>query len=119
MTSRLDTRIEELRARRSDTLRKKEAELAEMQAQLERSVATFEKKIAVEVDRIGGVMQVTDRRVVAAEKRQSELEENLAALSQESSILLRRQRLLGFGVLVGSAIISGVVLSCATLANKF
>ncbi|MGI3167449.1 hypothetical protein [Pseudooceanicola sp. 200-1SW] len=110
MTSRLDTRIEELRARRSGTLRKTEAELAEMQAQLERSVEAFEKGVAAEVNRIGGVMQVTGRRVVAAEKRQAELEANLAALAEESRVLLRRHSRLGLGILIGSAMIGGVIV---------
>ena len=117
MTSHLDTRIEELRARRNGTLRKTEAELAEMQAQLECSVEAFEKEVAAEVKRIGGVMQVTGRRVVAAEKRQAELEENLVALAEESRALLRRYFRLGFGILFGSAVIGGgIVFSAAWMA---
>ncbi|GAA4227452.1 uncharacterized protein involved in exopolysaccharide biosynthesis [Sagittula marina] len=110
MTRELDARIEEFRARRSDSIRKTEAELAEMQAELERQMTAFRKEVAAEANRIGGVMQVTGRRVVAAEKRQAKLEDNFAALEVESRALLRRHRLLGFGILIGSAMLSCVIV---------
>ena len=114
MTRELDARIEELRARRNDTLRKTEAELAEMQAELERQMTAFRKEVAAEANRIGGLMQVTGRRVVAAEKRQAELEENLTALGKERRAILRRLRLLGLGILIGSAMIGSVIVFGAT-----
>ena len=114
MTRELDARIEQLRARRNDTIRKTEAELAEMQVELERQMTAFRKEVAAEANRIGGLMQVTGRRVVAAEKRQAELEENLTALGNERRATLRRHRRLGLGILIGSAMIGGVIVFGAT-----
>lgn len=91
----------------------------EMQAQLERSVEAFEKEVAAEVNRIGDVMQVTGRRVIAAEKRQAELEANLAALAEESRVLLRRHSRLGLGILIGSAMIGGVIVFGAAWGVAF
>lgn len=111
MTRELDARIEELRARRSGTLRKTEAELSEMQAELERQMTAFRKEVAAEANRIGGVMQVTGRRVVAAEKRQAKLEVELAILGKESGRLLRRHRRLGLGILLGSVLLGSTFIS--------
>jgi len=119
MTRELDARIEELRARRNDTIRKTEAELAEMQAELERQMTAFRKEVAAEANRIGGVMQVTGRRVVAAEKRQAKLEANLAILSEESGRLLRRHRRLGLGILLGSVLLGGAFISLALWGPPF
>ncbi|MGR3375155.1 hypothetical protein [Salipiger abyssi] len=119
MTRELDARIEELRARRNDTIRKTEAELAEMQAELERQMTAFRKEVAAEANRIGGVMQVTGRRVVAAEKRQAKLEANLAILSEESVLLLRRHRRLGLGILLGSVLLGSTFISVALWGAPF
>ncbi len=113
MTRELDARIEELRARRNVTIRKTEAELAEMQAELERQMKAFRKEVAAEANRIGGVMQVTGRRVVAAEKRQAKLEADLAILGKESGLLLRRHKRLGLGILLGSVLLGGAFISLA------
>ncbi|PJE27347.1 hypothetical protein PSM7751_00625 [Pseudooceanicola marinus] len=122
MTRELDARIEELRARRNDTIRKTEAELVEMQAELERQMTAFRKEVAAEANRIGGVMQVTGRRVVAAEKRQADLEENLTALGQERRAILRKHRRLGLGILIGSAMVGSVIVfgaTCSTLLEPW
>ncbi|WP_158965031.1 hypothetical protein [Chachezhania sediminis] len=113
MTRELDARIGELRARRSDTIRKTEAELAEIQAELERQMTAFRKEVAAEANRIGGDMQVTGRRVVAAEKRQAKLEADLAILGKESGLLLRRHKRLGLGILLGSVLLGGAFISLA------
>ncbi|MBL3609988.1 hypothetical protein [Rhodovulum sulfidophilum] len=113
MTRELDARIEELRARRNITIRKAEAELAEMQAELDRQMTAFRKEVAAEANRIGGLMQVTGRRVVAAEKRQAKLEADLAILSKESGLLLRRHRRLGLGILLGSVLLGSTFISLA------
>jgi hypothetical protein len=114
MTRELDARIEELRARRNVTIRKSETELAEMQAELERQITDFRREVAAEANRIGGLMQVTGRRVVAAEKRQAKLEENLTALGKERRAILRRHRRLGLGILIGSAMIGSLIIFGAT-----
>lgn len=119
MTRELDARIEELRARRNDTIRKTEAELAEMQAELERQMTVFRKEVAAEANRIGGVMQVTGRRVVAAEKRQAELEADLAILGKESGLLLRRHKRLGLGILLGSVLLGSTFISLALWGPPF
>ncbi len=119
MTRELDARIEELRAKRSDTIRKTEAELAEMQAELERQMTAFRKEVAAEANRIGGVMQVTGRRVVAAEKRQAKLEADLAILGEESGLLLRRNKRLGLGILLGSVLLGGAFISLALWGPPF
>ena len=113
MTRELDARIEELRARRNDTLRKTEAELAEMQAELERQMTAFRKEVAAEANQIGGVMQVTGRKVVAAEKRQAKLEADLVILGEESALLLRRHKRLGLGILLGSVLLGSTFISLA------
>ncbi|MFY1707154.1 hypothetical protein [Tritonibacter scottomollicae] len=113
MTRELDARIEELRARRNDTIRKTEAELAEMQAELERQMTAFRKEVAAEANRIGGVMQVTGRKVVAAEKRQVKLEADLAILGKESGLLLRRHKRLGLGILLGSILLGSTFIYLA------
>ena len=113
MTRELDARIEELRARRSDTIRKTEAELAEMQAELERQMTAFRKEVAAEANQIGGVMQVTGRKVVAAEKRQAKLEADLVILGEESALLLRRHKRLGLGILLGSVLLGSTFISLA------
>jgi hypothetical protein len=119
MTRELDARIEELRARRNDTIRKTEAELAEMQAELERQMTAFRKEVAAEANRIGGVMQVTGRRVVAAEKRQAKLEADLAILGKESGLLLRRHKRLGLGILLGSVLLGSTFISLALWGPPF
>ncbi|MBR9839006.1 MAG: hypothetical protein GYB50_14080 [Rhodobacteraceae bacterium] len=119
MTRELDARIKELRARRNDTIRKTEAELAEMQTELERQMTAFRKEVAAEANRIGGVMQVTGRRVVAAEKRQAKLEADLAILGEESDLLLRRHKRLGLGILLGSVLLGGTFISLALWGPPF
>ena len=113
MTRELDARIEELRARRNDMMRKTEAELAEMQAELERQMTAFRKEVAAEANRIGGVMQVTGRRVAVAEERQAKLEADLTILGKESGRLLRRHRRLGLGILLGSVLLGSTFISLA------
>ncbi|MGR3803082.1 hypothetical protein [Marinibacterium profundimaris] len=113
MTRELDARIEELRARRNHTIRKTEAELAEMQAELERQMTAFRKEVAAEANRIGGVMQVTGRRVAVAEERQAKLEADLTILGKESGRLLRRHRRLGLGILLGSVLLGSTFISLA------
>ena len=119
MTRELDARIEELRARRNDMMRKTEAELAEMQAELERQMTAFRKEVAAEANRIGGVMQVTGRRVAAAEKRQAKLEADLAILGEESGRLLRRHKRLGLGILLGSVLLGSTFISLALWGPPF
>ena len=113
MTRELDARIEELRARRNHAIRKTEAELAEMQAELERQMTAFRKEVAAEANRIGGVMQVTGRRVAVAEERQAKLEADLTILGKESGRLLRRHRRLGLGILLGSVLLGSTFISLA------
>ena len=113
MTRELDARIKELRDRRNDTIRKTETELAEMQAELERQITAFRREVAAEANRIGGLMQVTGRRVVAAEKRQAKLEADLAILGEESGHLLRKHKRLGLGILLGSVLLGSTFISLA------
>ena len=119
MTRELDARIEELRARRNHTIRKTEAELAEMQAELERQMTAFRKEVAAEANRIGGVMQVTGRRVAVAEERQAKLEADLTILGKESGRLLRRHRRLGLGILLGSVLVGSTFAALALWGAPF
>lgn len=119
MTRELDARIKELRDRRNDSIRKTEAELAEMQAELERQMTAFRKEVAAEANRIGGIMQVTGRRVVAAEKRQAKLEADFAILGEVSGHLLRRHKRFGLGILLGSVLLGSTFISLALWAPPF
>lgn len=84
-----------------------------MQAQLERQMTAFREEVAAEANRIGGVIHVTGRRVVPAEKRQAKLEADLATLGKESGRLLLRNKRLGMGILLGSVLLSGTFISLA------
>lgn len=110
MTQDLDARIAALRSRRDETCRKAEADLADMQAALERQVATFRKEVSEEAKQIGGIMQVTRRRVTAAEKRQAELEEKIAALEDRHRANSRLSKRLSLALAIGGTAVAVVIL---------
>lgn len=105
--------------RRNNTIRKMEAELAEMHAELEQQMTAFRKEVAAEANRIGGVMQVTGRRVVAAESRQAWHKADLNILGEGNGRLLRKHSRLGLDLLLGNVLLGGTLIFLALWGPPF